>query len=512
MKIKDYKKSELWRISYVILMLFAFFFGSCDDGREIGIVPGSGGAPFNSALPIRINSIYPNEGSAGQRVLIEGENFGNDPSKIEVYIGGKKAPVVNVKDNCMYCLVPSKAFNGDLKVQVKDEENTYISEETDIKFDYHRLKIVSTMLGKKDQYGKFEVKDGPFDDCGGLRNTCWMAWDPDPEYSDLLYLSEDADGDDGGDGKIRCIDFKTKRLYTMLNAGDIGSGGRRPRSIGFFTDKNGKAHMCVAIDQGNADDNAITIFERIPDETKPCGFKWGNRKILARYKQCNTVAFHPKTGDMYFNSYEHGQFFEVKKEVIQDILDGKRDAAKPGDGVKSLFTIQDDGWECYFTMHPEGLYCIVTIVNKNYMVRSDYNGETFTSPYVVLGQPQAANEYKDGVGTRARVYSPQQGVFVKNKEYAEKEDEYDYYFCDKHNHAVRILAPSGKVSTYAGRGSASLNSNPWGNVNGDLREEARFERPKGLAYDSKNDVFYVGDSMNRSIRRIGMEEIEDTNE
>ena len=116
------------------------------------------------------------------------------------------------------------------------------------------------------------------------------------------------------------------------------------------------------------------------------------------------------------------------------------------------------------------------------------------------------------MNTRARVYSPQQGVFVKNKEYAEKEDEYDYYFCDKHNHAVRILAPSGKVSTYAGRGSASLNSNPWGNVDGDLREEARFERPKGLAYDSKNDVFYVGDSMNRSIRRIGMEEIEDTNE
>lgn len=140
------------------------------------------------------------------------------------------------------------------------------------------------------------------------------------------------------------------------------------------------------------------------------------------------------------------------------------------------------------------------------MVRSDYNGETFTTPYVIVSQPQAQDAYVDGVGTRARVYRPQQGVFVKNPEYEGDNDEYDYYFCDKHNHAVRVLNPTGRVSTYAGRGSASLNSNPWGYVNGDLRREARFDRPKGLAYDEVNNVFYVGDSMNRRIRRIGLEE------
>lgn len=505
MKIKDYKKSKSWRISYAILALFAFFLGSCDGGKEISIVSGSGGDPFNPASPIQVESIFPNTGGANQRVLISGKNFGNDPSKLEVFIGGQKASVISVKDDCIYCMVPSKAFEGNVEVRVIDGDNTYVSETNDIKYDYQRLVIVSNLLGYKDQYNHFDIKNGPFDDCGGIRNCCWMSWDP--EYPELLYFSEDADSDDGGDGAIRCIDFKSEQLYTVLGPGDIGNGGRRPRSIGFFNDdRTGNSYMCVAIDQGNPDDNAITFFERVPDATRPCGFRWGNRKILARYKQCNTVAFHPITGDMYFNSYEHGQFFEVKKETIQEIIDGERDAARIGNGVRELFTIQDDGWECYFTMHPEGKYCIITIVNKNYMVRTDYNGETFTTPYVIVSQPQAADAYVDGVGTRARVWAPQQGVFVKNPEYEGDNDEYDYYFCDKHNHAIRTLNPTGRVSTYAGRGSASLNSNPWGYVNGDLRREARFERPKGLAYDEVNNVFYVGDSMNRCIRRIGLEE------
>ena len=46
---------------------------------------------------------------------------------------------------------------------------------------------------------------------------------------------------------------------------------------------------------------------------------------------------------------------------------------------------------------------------------------------------------------------------------------------------IRKITPQGKVSTFAGRGSASLNGNPWGYVDGDLRQEARFDRPKGIA-------------------------------
>lgn len=47
----------------------------------------------------------------GQKILIYGENFGNDPSLIEVTIGGQKAPVVNVQSTVIYCIVPTKAYS-----------------------------------------------------------------------------------------------------------------------------------------------------------------------------------------------------------------------------------------------------------------------------------------------------------------------------------------------------------------------------------------------------------------
>ena len=95
---------------------------------------------------------------------------------------------------------------------------------------------------------------------------------------------------------------------------------------------------------------------------------------------------------------------------------------------------------------------------------------------------------------------------VSNDIYAGNSDEYDFYLTDRHNHAIRILSPLGQVTTYAGRGSASLNSNPWGYANGRLREDARFNRPKGIAWDERDNTIYVGDANNYRIRKIGLEE------
>ena len=170
MNLKSNKKSKFWCIPYVMLTLLAFFLGSCDDGKEVSPITGSGGTPFNPAFPIRIDSIYPKAGSAGQRVLIYGENFGNNPSQLEVYIGGQKSSVVNVKSTYMYCLMPSKAYEGDIQVTIKDGEKTYTSEKSDVRFEYQRLKVVSTLLGEvnpqiSDKKKNFEIKDGPFDNC-----------------------------------------------------------------------------------------------------------------------------------------------------------------------------------------------------------------------------------------------------------------------------------------------------------------------------------------------------------
>ena len=110
--------------------------------------------------------------------------------------------------------------------------------------------------------------------------------------------------------------------------------------------------------------------------------------------------------------------------------------------------------------------------------------------------------YADGVGDKALLSRPAQGAFVKNPDYMGEEDEYDFYFCDQDNHAIRILTPQGRVSTFAGRG----NNGTSGYADGELRTEARFDSPIALAYDEKRQCFYVGDNNNKVIRKIAREE------
>jgi hypothetical protein len=147
------------------------------------------------------------------------------------------------------------------------------------------------------------------------------------------------------------------------------------------------------------------------------------------------------------------------------------------------------------------------IVNKHYIMRTNYDWEkkTFMQPYVICGE-SASSGWLDGVGKSVRLNTPYQGAYVKNPEYAGEADEYDFYFCDQHNHCIRILSPNGKVTTFAGRGSTGVNNNPYGWIDGDLRLEARFDQPQGIVYDETRQCFFIGDRQNHRIRKIGLEE------
>ncbi|MCS3011404.1 hypothetical protein NXX98_27205 [Bacteroides thetaiotaomicron] len=108
-------------------------------------------------------------------------------------------------------------------------------------------------------------------------------------------------------------------------------------------------------------------------------------------------------------------------------------------------------------IHPTGDYAYIVVINQHYIMRANYNEETksFGTPFLLCGQVGKAG-WEDKVGTSARLDHPYQGVFVKNQKYVDegKADHYDFYFCDRNNHCVRILTPEGLVTTFAGRGSA----------------------------------------------------------
>ena len=58
-----------------------------------------------------------------------------------------------------------------------------------------------------------------------------------------------------------------------------------------------------------------------------------------------------------------------------------------------------------------------------------------------------------------------------------------------------VSAEGGKVVQYLS-----------GYVDGDLRQEARFNYPFGIHYDEVNKIFYIGDIENYRIRNIAKDE------
>jgi hypothetical protein len=470
------------RLGRWILTAVALCFAGCGNGDEdqAGAIP-----PFDPSQPVVVSDFTPKEGGVGQRLILYGQNFGNDPEIVHVFIGGKEAKVIGVKSDIIYCVVPEKAYAGNIEVRIVDGRNSAVAVGSDV-FAYQRKMVVSTLFGYRNE--RDDQPDGNYADFSQatlFKRDSWLKFDPmNPDH---LYMSFDQ-------AELSLIDLREQRFSRVLAR---GSNFDRIRSVDFTIDGQ---HMIIGNDQGGTSDPSTVIMSR------QGGFT--DHQVLTRYRQCNGASVHPVNGELYFNSYEKGQFYRF------DLANAQYFGGALGvNDYEELFKIQDVDWEFNIRIHPTGNYAYIVVVNRHYIMRTDYNWNTkkFTPAYLVCGESRASG-YNDAVGSSARLSTPYQGVFVKNPQYAGSGDEYDFYFADRGNHCIRILTPDGLVSTFAGRGSSSLNSNPYGYVEGDLRLEARFNQPTGLAYDEATNTFYVGDKENRRVRKIAMEEIEDEEE
>ena len=98
---------------------------------------------------------------------------------------------------------------------------------------------------------------------------------------------------------------------------------------------------------------------------------------------CNTST----TGDPTSN-YQNSLLYRVKKYVIEEFATGKRTPVRPGtadDAAQTILKVQDKEWEFNIMIHPTGKYAYFMVINRNYILRSDFNGKTFTAPHVIAG-------------------------------------------------------------------------------------------------------------------------------
>ena len=103
----------------------------------------------------------------------------------------------------------------------------------------------------------------------------------------------------------------------------------------------------------------------------------------------------------------------------------------------------------------------------------------------LAGMAGVAGGSADGVGANARFHNPQ-GVAV--------DAAFNVYVADSNNDTIRMIDPSGKVSTLAGRAGLYAYADGVGTA-------ARFAGPTGVTVDRAGNV-YVADNGNNMIRRI----------
>lgn len=459
MKIKN--KIWRWQIYRMLLGLTVLCLTHCKQDeieQEIG---------YDSSKPVMVTDFYPKEGGVGNNLVIYGDNFGNDLSKIKVTIGGKPAKVIGVKNNSLYCVIPEEAYDGDIKVVILGDGNIEVAQGAAKEvFAYTRKWLVSTFLGKYYQVGTdFQEKEGPFNDCGGFKGMEWFSFDP--KNQNHLYVA-------AGSSSSRLIDFEKKYVSYFRTTID---------NVGVLTWRtDGNQDMIVSHNHASDTKYGNYIFTRESNFTQKQAIEVYMRGVRGTF-------VHPQTGILYYSRFRAGDMRSYNFTTKED---------------KLVFTNPYSGVAIYMVLHPSGEYAYLIEYDKHFIMRTDYDpvNKTFKIPYTICGAAGTSG-YADGIGTNARLNAPVQGVFVKNPDYeVSGGDKYDFYFCDRNNHAIRILTPKGRVSTYAGRG----NNGTSGYVNGDLRTEARFNAPQAIAYDELKKCFYIGEAGNWVIRKISKEE------
>ncbi|MDR1865850.1 MAG: IPT/TIG domain-containing protein [Bacteroidales bacterium] len=446
-KTKNRKKSSLQKRCIVCAGIFLCLF-SCNDKNETGATA-EDAPPYDPNQPVELTRFYPDSGGMATKIILEGNNFGNDPEKIRVYYNRKRAAVVKVAGDLLYAITPRQP--GDtcvISVAIGTDSISY--PET---FEYTTEIGVSTVTGQK---GSTEHKEGTLNEARFVYPQ-HVAVDPDGN----VYVAVE------GQGLWLVSEEKNTVMKLIANTTtynaptlDLSTG----RHI-LLPQNNPNTYLRISID----DAFSIRTYnpQRVPNPEK--GINSWNNNFKHQFASCRVDSM------IYFGSRTDSYVVQINPNTKE---------MKP---VFDLRTVNGVNYQSnYFAMfHPIDHHMLYLSVRNLHSICT-YN--ILTGEFAHYAGTYNSLGHVDGDRLTAKFNEPCQVDF---------DQDGNMYVADKNNHCIRKINPDGVVTTVVGIPGVS------GYLDG-TRDNAMFNTPWGVAV-AKDGSVYVSDRSNNTLRKLSIQ-------
>lgn len=453
--MKNYRKcTDRCFAAFLWLCFSSCCFVSCKNEKE------GPSKTHDSSKPVVLSSFSPNEGGARDKILLDGENFGNDPSKIKVYFNHAKASVISSSGNRIYAIVP-RLPGDNPKISVVVGTDSVVYKDT---FTYHIQAQVSTVTGN----GKKNFKPGTLSEAEIYGK----------------YLELDAEGNifmswrDGGDPATFGVARINEKQNIVTPLIESIATGRILFANGLTVDR--VTGMLTAAHESTKE----VIFTFDPREA------WYPRQRNVKYSTAdynsiveadrykNFVTFCPYDGHLY-TRYRDGKVAKINPQTFEaKIVYQGPYGSQYGQAINPT-----KPWLLYITLTTNAT---PTNFRQGIMVL-DLRDPVGSGGFKRLNAP-GGSAFRDGPLADALFNDPKEIKF---------DNSGNMFVADYGNHCIRMISPDNIVTTVAGQPGKS-GYKDGGPV------ESLFNQPWGVAVNEQGDI-YIADWSNARIRKLVIE-------
>lgn len=428
------------------------FITSCDKKEELEKKDHD---PNKSVV---LTSFFPKEGGARNKILLDGDNFGTDPSKIKVYFNNSRASVVSSSGKRIYALVPRlPGDNPKISIVVGKDSLTY-----EDSFTYHVQAQVSTVTGN----GVKSFKPGVLTEANVYGK----------------YLELDAEGNifmswrDGGTFGVARINELENIVTPLIEAKTTAervlyaNGLTVDRSSGMLT----ASHESVK-------EVMFTFDPREAWYPRQKNMKYSTADLNSivdadRYK--NFITYCPYDKHLY-TRYRDGKIAKINPETLEaTIVHQGPYGSQYGQAINPA-----KPWLLYITLHSNAN----PIEFRQGISVLDLRDPNGTGGFKRLNAP-GGSSFRDGPIADALFNYPKDIKF---------DNDGNMFVADYGNHCIRMVSADNMVTTVAGQPGKS-GYKDGGPV------ESLFNQPWGVAVNEEGNI-YIADWTNARIRKLVIE-------